>query len=97
MKTKSLLLTAAATLGLTAATTAQTPGSGVTDFDGNNYSTVIIGNQEWIAENLRASHYSNGEPISNVTNISQWATLTSGAWAYYNNDSQFEKSLWKAI
>jgi uncharacterized protein (TIGR02145 family) len=90
MKKKSLLLTAVATIGLIAATIAQTPGNGVSDFDGNNYSTVIIGNQEWISENLRTSHYSNGESILNETNIGQWSSLTSGAWVNYNNDSQFE-------
>jgi hypothetical protein len=30
---------------------AQTPGNGVTDAEGNNYGTVIIGNQEWMSEN----------------------------------------------
>ncbi|MDC0272157.1 fibrobacter succinogenes major paralogous domain-containing protein [Crocinitomicaceae bacterium] len=32
---------------------AQTPGGGVTDSEGNSYETVIIGNQEWMAENLK--------------------------------------------
>ena len=35
----------------------------VTDFDGNTYSTVQIGNQCWMAENLRSKHYSNGDMI----------------------------------
>ena len=90
MKKKNLLITAIAVFGISSTTLAQTPGVGVTDFDGNNYTTVIIGNQEWIGENLRASHYSNGEIISNITNINQWSNLTTGAWAHYNNDIQFE-------
>jgi uncharacterized protein (TIGR02145 family) len=69
---------------------AQTPGAGVTDIDGNQYATVIIGTQEWMAENLRTSKYANGDVIPNITDDTQWATLTTGAWVYYNNDSQYE-------
>ncbi len=35
----------------------------VTDIDGNTYKTVIIGKQEWMAENLRVNQYSNGDAI----------------------------------
>ena len=35
----------------------------VTDFDGNIYNTVQIGNQCWIKENIRVTHYSNGQTI----------------------------------
>lgn len=38
-------------------------GSGVTDIDGNHYKTVIIGEQEWMAENLRTNRYSDGSEI----------------------------------
>lgn len=41
-----------------------TDGGGVTDIDGNVYNTVTINNQEWMVENLRVTHYSNGEPIT---------------------------------
>lgn len=65
----------------------QTPGAGVTDVDGNYYNTVIIGTQEWMAENLRTSSYSNGVTIPNITDDIQWSNLTDGAFCYYNNDA----------
>jgi uncharacterized protein (TIGR02145 family) len=43
-----------------------------------------------MAENLRTTSYANGDPIPNVTDNSQWLNLTTGAWAHYNNDSQYE-------
>lgn len=62
----------------------------VTDIDGNTYNTIVIGNQEWMAENLRTTTYANGDPIPNVTDTTQWQGLTTGAWAHYNNDNQYE-------
>lgn len=35
----------------------------VTDYDGNIYGTVRLGNQCWMAENLRCVHYSDGTTI----------------------------------
>lgn len=42
----------------------------VQDFDGNWYHAVIVGDQVWLTENLKSSHYSDGEaiPISNPNN-----------------------------
>ena len=62
----------------------------VTDIDGNIYGTIVIGNQEWMAENLTVEHYANGDLIPNVTDNAQWGYLSTGAWCYYNNDPQFE-------
>lgn len=59
----------------------------VIDADGNAYATIIIGNQEWMAENLKVIHYRNGEPIPKVINNATWAGLTSGAYSWYSNDS----------
>lgn len=64
--------------------------STVTDIDGNVYQTVVIGSQTWMTENLRTSHYASGDAIINVTDSIEWTGLTSGAWAHYNNDSQYE-------
>jgi uncharacterized protein (TIGR02145 family) len=57
----------------------------VTDVDGNVYSTVTIGNQVWMAENLRATHYRNGDTIPEVTDSTEWIGLTTGARCTYNN------------
>jgi uncharacterized protein (TIGR02145 family) len=67
-----------------------TPGAGVTDIDGNSYQTIIINGQEWMSENLRTSKYANGDSIPNITDGAQWSNLTTGAWAHYNYDSQYE-------
>jgi uncharacterized protein (TIGR02145 family) len=58
----------------------------VTDIDGNVYPTVIIGTQEWMAENLRTTKYSNGVAIDNVPDDAAWTGLTTGAYCWYNND-----------
>ena len=58
----------------------------VADFDGNLYSIVSICNQAWTKSNLNVTHYRNGDVIPQVTDPTQWANLTTGAWCYYNND-----------
>ena len=42
----------------------------VTDYDGNVYNTVAIGQQCWMKENLRTSHYANGTAITLSTTAS---------------------------
>jgi uncharacterized protein (TIGR02145 family) len=59
----------------------------VTDIDGNTYLTVKIGPKWWMAENLKVTHYRNGNAIPNVTDASTWASLTTGAYCNYYNDS----------
>jgi uncharacterized protein (TIGR02145 family) len=57
----------------------------VLDVDGNAYATIRIGEQLWMAENLRATHYQNGDAIPNVTVNTVWSTLTTGAYCTYLN------------
>jgi len=62
----------------------------VTDQDGNSYYTIQIGDQEWMAQNLRTTTYANGDTIPNVTDGNQWGELTTGAWAHYENNGSYE-------
>lgn len=56
------------------------------DYDGNKYSSVIIGSQEWLLTNYSPTHYANGEAIENIADMAGWNADTTGAWCYYNND-----------
>lgn len=61
------------------------PPETVTDIDGNVYHTITIGNQVWLLENLKVTRYRNGDLILNVTDSTQWDTLSTGAYCFYNN------------
>jgi uncharacterized protein (TIGR02145 family) len=51
-----------------------------------NYSSILIGTQNWMDKNLNVSTYQNGDIIQYVSDPAAWAALTTGAWCYYNND-----------
>jgi len=65
--------------------------------NGNNYATVTIGTQTWLAENLKTTKYSDGTDIPNVTDNTAWTQLTTGAYCWYNNDSATYKNLYGAL
>jgi uncharacterized protein (TIGR02145 family) len=48
--------------------------------------TIVIGNQQWMEKNLEVTSYRNGELIPEVSGPTAWATLTTGAWCWYDND-----------
>ncbi|NIP43221.1 MAG: hypothetical protein GWO41_07980 [candidate division Zixibacteria bacterium] len=58
----------------------------VTDYDGNVYQTVLLGDQCWMMGNLKVTHYRNGDPIQHVTDGSTWYGLSTGAFCNYNNN-----------
>jgi uncharacterized protein (TIGR02145 family) len=66
----------------------------VIDYDGNVYDTVIIGENIWLKQNLKVTHYNNGVLIPNVTDSAAWVTLTTGARCYYKNDSSAYDSVY---
>jgi uncharacterized protein (TIGR02145 family) len=71
-------------------------GDGVIDIDGNEYITVVIGEQEWMVENLKTTRYNNGDEIPNVTNGSEWLGLTP-AYSWYDNDEDAYKNAYGAL
>lgn len=58
----------------------------MTDIEGNIYKTIQIGNQIWMAENLRTTKLNNGVAINNFTNNALWQSATSPSYCWYNND-----------
>lgn len=57
----------------------------VTDIDGNVYQTIRIGEQWWMAENLKVTHYRNGDPIEYAPDNSIWKVLSTGAYSDWIN------------
>ncbi len=56
-----------------------------------NFKSVIIGKQEWMAENLNVKTFRNGEPIPEASSSEEWEKadkLKHPAWCYYDNDPE---------
>jgi len=62
------------------------PCSPVTDIDGNEYQTIQIGDQCWMVENLKVTHYLNGDPIPHLSGGTEWMDTGNGAYCVYNNN-----------
>ena len=55
------------------------------DIDNNIYRTIRIGNQVWMAENLRVTRYADGTQIRYVDNATDWGTWENPrAYTWYN-------------
>ncbi len=60
-------------------------GDGVTDIEGNEYETIIIGDQHWMAENLRVTRYRNGTLIDSPgEDYNAWRDNKTGAYSWYD-------------
>jgi len=65
--------------------------------DGITYKTVKIGDQVWMAENLKATVYNDGTEIPLVTDNSVWDELLTDAYCWYNNDQDTYKDTYGAL
>jgi len=70
---------------------------GLTDKDGNVYTSVIIGTQEWMVENLKTTKYNDGTDIPLVTDDYEWSDLTTDAYCWYDNDAATYKNPYGAL
>ena len=70
------------------------PCGDLVSHEGYEYSTVLIGNQCWFAENLRTENYGNGDVIPSDLSGSEWPSTTSGAVAVYGegNSTCYDQS-----
>ncbi|MFT7614600.1 MAG: hypothetical protein ACI9J3_003583 [Parvicellaceae bacterium] len=54
------------------------------DKAGNEYNTVKIGSQWWMAENLRTTKFSDGSAITYAASNAAWDSLTAGGYSFYD-------------
>jgi len=71
--------------------------SEVFDIDGNEYSTIKIGDQEWMIENLKTTHLNDGSAIKTELDSLKWIELESPGYCWYKNDSLTYKSEYGAL
>jgi uncharacterized protein (TIGR02145 family) len=62
----------------------------VRDIDGNVYHTVRIGNQVWMAENLKVTRFNDGSSIPLVVENNLWGKTTIPRFCFYNNDTAYK-------
>ncbi len=89
MRTQTLLVLICIILG--AQTFAQQKGTLKDARDETVYETVKIGNQVWMAENLNADRFRNGDPIQEATSSDKWKKAYQDGipvWCYYDFDSK---------
>jgi uncharacterized protein (TIGR02145 family) len=71
--------------------------SGIRDGDGNGYSSVTIGEYVWLVENLKTTRYNDGTKIPLVPDPSEWSSLTTDGYCWFNNDASKNKAVYGAL
>lgn len=68
----------------------------VQDIDGNTYKTIVIGEQEWMAENLKTTRYSDGEAIPHILLDPEIDLPMSPGYSWYENNEDVFKDIYGA-
>lgn len=69
----------------------------VTDYEGNIYPTIGIGNQIWMRENLKSTRFNDGTVIPLISGNSEWENTISPAYCWYNNNEADNKVTYGAL
>jgi len=69
----------------------------IKDCDGNIYTTIKIGDQVWMGENLKTTSYKDGSTIPLVTDNTAWGNLSAPGYCWYNNDAPTYKAVYGAL
>jgi uncharacterized protein (TIGR02145 family) len=73
------------------------PPDPLIDIEGNTYKTIKIGDQLWMSENLRTTHFNDGADIPLTKDDDSWHNLKSSGYCWYNNDEASFKDPYGAI
>jgi uncharacterized protein (TIGR02145 family) len=73
------------------------PDTQVTDIDGNKYTTIRIGTQVWMVENLKTTKLNDGTDISLESNEIAWSLLETPGYCWYNNSTETYKKTYGAL
>jgi uncharacterized protein (TIGR02145 family) len=72
-------------------------GKKLKDIDGNIYTSVLIGTQIWMAENLKTTKYNDGTEIPLITDPAEWSGLVTPGYCWYKNDETTYKDPYGAL
>ncbi len=67
------------------------------DVDGNVYTTVKIGNQVWLVENLKTTRYNDSTAIPLISDGISWDSTVTPAYGWYGNDEASYKATFGAL
>jgi uncharacterized protein (TIGR02145 family) len=71
----------------------------ISDYDGNTYSTIQLGDQWWMVNNLKTTRFADGTEIPLVESNASWEALgyEEKAYCYYNNSTNNEARIYGAL